>query len=387
MRCDILIIGGGIIGSSIAYHLARVGKGGDIIVIERDPTYEFAATPRSNGGVRQLFSLPENIAMAQYGLKFFREFETAMAVDGDPAPIEFRGQGYLFISDQGGHRQMEENFRRQVANGVRAECLDREELCARFPSVRADDVAMAVYSPDDAWIDPYAALQGFRRKAISLGVQYLADEVVDWQSDGRLAHRAALASGARVDADVHVLAAGAWSAALGAKIGLKLPVEPMSRENHFFRAAAEIEKLPLIKTETHLAFRPEGGGFAGGLPDWSVPAGWNFDLSTDGFENLVWPAVAHRIPALETLRLERSWVGHYARNTLDLSAIIGPWTGGLENVHMAVGFSGHGIMHAPAAGRAIAELILDGGFQALDLSRFGWSRVPEERPYAERGIV
>ena len=151
--------------------------------------------------------------------------------------------------------------------------------------------------------------------------------------------------------------------------------------------ATEIEKLPFIKTETNLAFRPEGGGFAGGLPDWSVAAGWNFDASADGFETIVWPAVAHRVPALETLRLERTWVGHYARNTLDLSAIIGPWTGGLENVYMAVGFSGHGIMHSPAAGRAIAELIVDGGFQTLDLSRFGWSRVPDARPYAEQGIV
>ncbi len=387
MRCDILIIGGGIVGSSIAYHLARGGRSGDIIVVERDPTYALAATPRGNGGIRQLFSLPENIAMARYGLSFFREFETEMVVDGDPVPIGFRRQGYLFISDDGGDRRMEQNFRLQISNGVRAECLDREGLHDRFPSLRTDDVALAVHSPDDAWIDPYAALQGFRRKARDLGVRYVTDEVMDWRGDGRLARQAVLASGETVDADIHVLAAGAWSTEVGAKIGLTLPVEPMARETHFFRPAVKIENLPFIKTETHLAFRPEGAGFAGGLPDWSVPAGWNFDASADGFETIVWPAVAHRVPALETLKLERTWVGHYARNTLDLSAIIGPWTGGIENVYMAVGFSGHGIMHAPAAGRAIAELILDGGFQTLDLSRFGWSRVPDARPYGEQGIV
>ncbi|MDP6786549.1 MAG: FAD-binding oxidoreductase [Rhodospirillales bacterium] len=387
MHSDILIIGGGIVGSAIAYHLARGGRSGDIIVVEPDPTYALAATPRGNGGIRQLFSLPENIAMAQYGLSFFRRFETDMAVDGDPAPIGFRRQGYLFISDRGGERQMENNFRLQAANGVGADCLDRDALQARFPSLRTDDVALAVHSPDDAWIDPYAALQGFRRKARSLGVRYLTDAVVDWRGDGHLARRAILASGATVDADIHVLAAGAWSADIGAMIGLALPVEPMARETHFFRPAAKIEKLPFIKTESHLAFRPEGGGFAGGLPDWSVSAGWNFDASPDGFEKIVWPAVAHRVPALETLKLERTWVGHYARNTLDLSAIVGAWTGGFENVFMAVGFSGHGIMHAPAAGRALAELILDGGFQTLDLSRFGWSRVPEARPYRERSIV
>lgn len=395
MRCDILIIGGGIVGSSIAYHLARgrggqgggQGGGGEIVVVEPDPTYEFAATPRGNGGIRQLFSLPENIAMARYGLGFFRDFETEMAVDGEPARIGFRRQGYLLVSDRGDHRRMEENFHLQAASGVRAERLDRDRLRTRFPSLRTDDVALAVHSPDDAWIDPYAALQGFRRKARSLGVRYVRDRVVDWHGDGRLAKRAVLASGEAVSAEVHVLAAGAWSAEVGARIGLELPVEPMPRDTYFFRAGGEIEDLPFIKTESHLAFRPEGKGYAGGLPDWSVPAGWKFQVSPDGFEDRVWPALAHRIPAMETLKLERGWAGHYARNTLDLSAIVGRWAGGLDNVFMAVGFSGHGIMHAPAAGCGIAELILDGRYSTMDLTRFGYARVPANAPYREKGIV
>ncbi len=395
MRCDILIIGGGIVGSSIAYHLAREGRGGgtggEIVVVEPDPTYEFAATPRGNGGIRQLFSLPENIAMAQYGLAFFRDFENEMAVDGEPAPIGFKRQGYLLVSDAGEHDRMERNFRFQSAQGVRADCLDRAALGARFPSLRTDDVALAVHSPDDAWIDPHAALQGFRRKARSLGVRYLADRVVDWQGDGRLARHALLASGKSLEAAVHVLAAGAWSAEVGALIGLELPVEPMSRDTYFFRAAGEIEALPFIKTETHLAFRPEGNnqdrGLAGGLPDWETPPGWNFEVSPAGFEERVWPALARRIPALERLKLERGWAGHYARNRLDLSAIIGAWSGGLENLYMAVGFSGHGIMHAPAAGRALAELILDRRYGTLDLARFGYARVREGAPYREQGIV
>ncbi len=387
MRCDILIIGGGIVGSSIAYHLARAGRGGEIVVVEPDPTYEFAATPRGNGGIRQLFSLPENIAMAQYGLAFYRDFETEMAVDGEPAPIGFKRHGYLLISDAGGHRQMEQNFRVQSARGVRADCLDRVALGVRFPSLRTDDVALAVHSPDDAWIDPQSALQGFRRKARKLGVRYLTDRVADWRGDGRLARRALLASGETVEAGIHVLAAGAWSGEVAALIGLELPVEPMSRDTYFFRAAGNIEALPFIKTETHLAFRPEGKGYAGGLPDWETPPGWNFEVSPDDFEARVWPALARRIPALEQLKLERSWAGHYARNRLDLTAIVGAWSGGLENVYMAVGFSGHGIMHAPAAGRALAELILDGRYGTLDLTRFGYARVRDNAPYREIGIV
>ncbi len=387
MDCDILIIGGGIVGSSIAYHLAREGRGGEIVVVEPDPSYACAATPRGNGGIRQLFSRPENIAMAQFGLAFFRDFETEMAVDGEPAPIGFKRQGYLLVSDAGEHDQMERNFRVQSAHGVRAECLDRAALGARFPSLRTDDVALAVHSPDDAWIDPDAALQGFRRKARSLGVRYLTDRVVDWQGDGRRARRAILASGATLEAEAHVLAAGAWSAEVAARIGLELPVEAMSRDTYFFRAAGAIEDLPFIKTETHLAFRPEGTGFVGGMPAWEVAPGWNFEVSPDGFEDRVWPALARRIPALERLKLERGWAGHYARNRLDLSAIIGAWSVGLENLYMAVGFSGHGIMHAPAAGRALAELILDRRYGTLDLTRFGYARVRENAPYREQGVV
>ncbi len=110
-------------------------------------------------------------------------------------------------------------------------------------------------------------------------------------------------------------------------------------------------------------------------------------VSPDGFEARVWPALARRIPALERLKMERGWAGHYARNRLDLSAIIGAWSGGLDNVTMAVGFSGHGVMHAPAAGRALAELILDRRYGTLDLSRFGYARGRENAPYRELGIV
>ena len=148
-----------------------------------------------------------------------------------------------------------------------------------------------------------------------------------------------------------------------------------------------VETLPFLKTETDWAIRPEGDGYVGGLPNWQETAGWNFELSQTWFEEKVWPALARRIPAMEEIKLERSWRGHYARNALDYTAIIGPWVGGLENVYLANGFSGHGIMHAPATGRAIAELVLTGGFETLDLMRFGYQRVIDDAPYREVGIV
>ncbi len=244
MRAEIVIIGGGIVGASIAHHLAAAGAGADTIVVERDPSYEWAATPRGSGGIRQLFSLPENIALSAYGLAFYRDFETAMAVDGEPAPIAFREQGYLFLSDGGGARDMEANFRAQAELGVDARLLDPDQLQALFPSIAVDDVALGVYSPSDAWIDPHAALQGFRRKARAGAVRFVAGDVVAWEGDGGLARRVRLASGRSIEGGAFVLAAGAWSGEVARLIGWEIPIEPMSREAHFSAARARSRSCP-----------------------------------------------------------------------------------------------------------------------------------------------
>jgi FAD-dependent oxidoreductase domain-containing protein 1 len=381
-KVDIAVIGGGIVGSAVAYFLARTGRAGTIAVIEPDPSYEFSATPAANGGIRQLFSLPENIRMAQYGLDFFADFHETLDLD-----VGFRRRGYLFVSDDGDHAQMETNHRLQESLGARVDLLDSAGLAERFPSLNVADVALATHSPDDAWINPHAALMGFCNKARALGVDYIKDRVADWRADGGVARDVVLGSGATLAADSFVLAAGAWSAEIGAMIGLALPVEPMCRESHYFVTSNAIEPLPFIKTETHIAFGPEGEGYAGGLPDWNQPAGFHLDPQPTRFEDEVWPMIAHRVPPLETLKLRRTWVGHYARNTLDLNAIVGRWDGGADNVFMACGYSGHGIMHAPASALALTELMLDGAYSTLDISAFGYNRVAAGEPYRERGII
>ncbi len=388
MKADIAILGGGIIGSSIAWHLAAGGKGGDVVVVEKDPTYEFAATPRGNGGIRQLFSLPTNIAMAQYGLDYYANFQSRLASSGSEIEsIGFKQQGYLFLSDTGDEKQMIANHATQVAGGVRADLLDAAALKERFPSLNVDDIAVAVHSPDDAWIDPYAALMEFRKAASAVGCRYIKGDITDWQRNGGQARCIVLASGETIEADIFILACGAWSADIGSMIGLELPVEPMSRESYFFRCQDEVEPLPFLKSESDLAIRPEADGYVGGVPNWAEQAGWNFELSPEWFEQTVWPALAKRVPAMQTLKLERTWRGHYARNRFDRSPIIGRWEAGCSNVIIATGFSGHGIMHAPASGRAVAELLLSGSYQSIDVSLFGYDRIANERPALEVGIV
>jgi glycine/D-amino acid oxidase-like deaminating enzyme len=168
---------------------------------------------------------------------------------------------------------------------------------------------------------------------------------------------------------------------------MPLPIAPLRRFEHYFTAGSPIERLPYVKDVDRLAFRSEGAGFSGGLVDSDEPRGFNFDVDHGYFERVVWPALAHRFPAFEAARCHRTWSGLYEQCELDGNPIIGNWPGELENFYVVSGFSGHGMMHAPAAGRAIAELITKGSFQTLDLSRLGYERIIRCEPYAEVGIL
>ena len=179
-------------------------------------------------------------------------------------------------------------------------------------------------------------------------------------------------------------------------LGADLPVKPLARVQHFWRCKAAVEPLPLTKDESGAFLRPEGDGFVGGCPSWQVEPGfiwdrpgegWDRGFFADYFEATVWPLVAAMVPRFETLRLERTWGGHYAQNTLDGNMIIGRFSDRFENALTACGFSGHGIMHAPAVGRALTELVLDGRYQTIDLTRMAFRRVLDDEPYPEIGII
>jgi glycine/D-amino acid oxidase-like deaminating enzyme len=250
-----------------------------------------------------------------------------------------------------------------------------------------DDLGAGVLSPDDGWLDPYSVLQGFRKKARSLGAVFIEDEVVGLDTTGRAVQAVRLKSGRRLEADAIVNAAGAWAKEVCAMGGWTVPIEPMRRYEHYFEAEEQLEALPYIKDVNRLAFRPEGKGYSGGVPTLDEPRGFNFDVDHGYFARVVWPALAARFPQFERTKERSVMSGLYDQNEFDATPIIGPWSGHLDNFYLMAGFSGHGLMHAPGCGRAIAELILDGSYRTIDLARFGWQRVVEHKPCAERGII
>lgn len=384
---DIVIIGGSIMGSSIAYHLAMAGKAGDVCVIEPDPTYEFAAAPRSSGGVRLMHGLVENIEMSRYGQEFYRDFAARVDVDGEPGRFDFLEYGYLHLL-RGGEdiAAAEQNCKLQNAHGASNEMIDADEVKRRFPSIRTDDIDAALHGPKDGFIDPHAAVVGFRRKARSLGVEYIQDRAVGFETDSKKIQRVVLDSGKKIDGEVFVNVAGAWGPELSESLGLKLPVEPLSRSTFYVETRAELENMPLTKDPSHVSFKKEGAGFTIGLTDVDVPGGFDWEVKHHLFDEVMWPAVAHRVPKFESLKVMRSWSGHYAYNRMDGNTIIGDRPDGLGNYYFATGFSGAGLQKGPAIGRAIKELLLDGGYQTIDLSRMSYQRVLDDEPLLELGF-
>jgi glycine/D-amino acid oxidase-like deaminating enzyme len=386
-KADVAIIGGGAIGLAIAYYVRALDANARLAVIERDPSYAFASTPRASGGVRRLFALPENIELSNHSIPVYQNFAKLMAVDGEEPDIGFKKNGYLFIVPPQDLPVLQKNFQRQKQHGVNVEWLDPSKLKVRFPSMRIDDLGAAVQSHDDGWLDPHAVLMAFRKKVKSLGVAMIDDEVVGIQRDGRLVRSIELKSGERLQAGFIVNAAGAWAEKISAMIGMNIPVTPLRRYEHYFECEERIEPLPYLKDVARLAFRPEGRGYTGGVPTLQEPRGYNFEVDHNYFEDVVWPALAHRLPQFEKTKCKATMPGLYDQNDFDGSPIIGPWDGECENFYLAAGFSGHGLMHAPACGLSIAERILKGRFETIDLTRLGWSRIPEGKPVPEQGII
>jgi len=387
---DVVIVGGAAVGSAAAYFLAaEPAFGGSVLVLERDPSYRDCATTRSLASIRHQFSTPENIRMSMFGTTFLRRAHEHLAVGEQGPAIGLREPGYLFLAREDGRPWLEAKHRLQRAEGADVALLSAEQLRVRFPWLATDDLATGSLGlSGEGWLDAHALMHGFRRKAMSLGAAYRHGHAVGLQRSGRRIESVALADGTRVRCGCVINAAGTGATALAHTAGIELPVQGRKRCVFHFGSPAQLPDAPLVIDPSGLYFRPEGAGFLCGIapPEHEDPECDDFEVPLDWWEERLWPALAHRVPGFEAARLLSAWAGHYDVNTLDHNAIIGAHPA-VDNLVFANGFSGHGLQHSPAVGRALAELVAHGGYRALDLSALGWSRVLENRPLRESNVV
>jgi FAD-dependent oxidoreductase domain-containing protein 1 len=388
---DIVIVGGAVIGSAIAYYLATLGtfRPNQIVIVEKDFSFATASTSLSAGGIRQQFSTPENIALSLATLELVRAIKETFGADAD---VGFKEHGYLVLASSGGSELQKRNVAIQRSCGGDIDLMLPEALTARFPWLNVDDIASGAFGlSGEGWVDPTSLMTLFRNAAKARGVSVVADTVVGIERDGQRVAAVRLASGLRIACGAVVNAAGHAAGAVAALAGVTLPVEPRKRFVYVLDcrdALPELHQAPLTVDPSGVWFRPEGRQFLAGIsPDEAnePPAGDLTDIDYAPFEEIVWPSLAARVPAFEAVKMTGAWAGYYDYNTLDQNAVLGAHPD-VANFYFANGFSGHGLQQSAGAGRAIAELIIHGRYQAIDLTRLGYERIARREPLLEQNI-
>ena len=381
---DVVIIGAGIVGSSIAYHLTAAGCK-DVLVIERESAQGKGSTGKSMGGVRAQFSTPVNIQMSLYSIPFYASFEEQLCY-----PCGYRPQGYLFCATTENHlTYLETNYQRQVALGLEGvRLIAAEEIHSMFPQLRSDDVVGGSFCSTDGFVDPYSAMIGFMAWASDHGAKLWKNtEVTGIRHDGdRIA--GVETSRGTVSSRAIVNCAGPWAADVASMAGVDLPVEPLRR---MLVPTEPFDQFPhsapmIIDMSNGFHFRPEGLGFLLAWNDPKETPGYKTDMDPEFIEKILTRA-AERVPVFENLAVnpKRAWAGLYEM-TPDHHPILGeaPDAPGL---FLANGFSGHGVMHAPATGKILTDLILQGKTDLVDASSLGLSRFAQGRMIEETAVL
>jgi glycine/D-amino acid oxidase-like deaminating enzyme len=387
---DVVIVGGAVHGASVAYHLtADPDFSGSVLLVEKDPSFRYAATALSAGSIRQQFSTAINIQISLFGIAFLREIGERLAVDGEAPDVALRERGYLFLATEAGAATLARNHALQTSLGADILHHDPEALVERFPWLSTNGIAAGTWGRSgEGWFDGFSLMQAFRRKAQSLGVEILAGEAAAIEHGNGRAAGVRLSDGTRIGAGHVVLVAGTGTTALAATAGVPLPVEARKRMVFSFACRQTLENFPLIVDPSGVYVRPEGDLFISGSapPADRDPQAADFDVDHSFFEETIWPVLAARVPAFEEIRPGRAWAGHYDMNLFDHNAIVGPLPS-VKNLLVANGFSGHGLQQAPAVGRGLAELIIHGRYVSLDLSPLGYERVVANKPLTEQNVV
>ncbi len=381
---EVVIIGGGIVGSSVAYHLTAVGCK-DVLVIERETAQGKGSTGKSMGGVRAQFATPVNIQMSLYSIPFYASFDERLGY-----PAGYRPQGYLFCATGQKHlAYLRTNFEKQISLGLKnVRLITADEIRTMFPQLRSDDIVGGSFCSTDGFVDPYSAMNGFMGWAADHGAKLWKNtQVTGIRLD---AHGIAGIETARgfVSTRKVVNAAGAWAAEIARMVDLDLPVEPLRR---MLVPTEPFDQFPhtapmIIDMSTGFHFRPEALGF---LLAWNDPGetpGYKTDFEPTFIEKILTRA-ADRVPIFENLAVnpKRAWAGLYEM-TPDHHPILGQ-APGVPGFFLANGFSGHGVMHAPATGKILSDLILTGKTDLVDASLLGLSRFAEGRMIEETAVL
>jgi len=381
---DVAIIGGGIVGSSIAYHLAEAGCT-NVLIVEHEDRLGMGSTAKSMGGVRAQFATSINIRMSIYSIDLFTKFEE---VTGHTAG--YRPQGYLFVATSESHLEyLEANFRKQQACGLNdVQMVSREDILRTIPQLIADDVVGGSFCPTDGLVDTYSVMTGFAKRARELGVKTWLDTTVTG-IDVKAGRVAGLeTSRGYVSVRAVVNAAGPWAAEVARLAGVELPVEPLRRQIVKTEPFDELSsRLPMvIDMSTGFHFRPEGASYLLAWPDPEETYGFRTDFDYGFIEKILTRAVS-RVPVFADVEVNprRCWAGMY-EVTPDHHAILGA-APGVEGMFLANGFSGHGVMHSPATGKIISEMILNGVSDFPDASMLKAERFADGNLLEETAVL
>jgi FAD-dependent oxidoreductase domain-containing protein 1 len=387
---DVVIIGGAVMGASAAYWLTRMQPGLSVLVVEADPSFARASTALSVASIRQQFTTAVNVEISRFGIEFIRNFRESLGVDVDIASLGLRENGYLFVTGSAeGATLMAEVAAMQRAHGAATEVMTPQGIAARFPWIEVGDLVAGSFGPrDEGWFDNMGLLGGFRAAARAQGARFVTDRVVGLQMSGGRIAGVDLAGQGLVPCGAAINAAGTRAAAVMRLVGLDLPVEPRKRTVFVIDAPnARHPDGPLL-VDAGFYLRPEDRHWiTATVPQDDGPCDPDdFEPDLGLFEEVIWPQLYARAPGFDAVKVIRHWVGHYAYNTLDQNAILGPHPL-VPNLFLMNGFSGHGLQQSPAVGRGIAEQVLTGAWQTLDLSDLAVDRVLTGRPFRERAVV
>ena len=389
-KIDVLVIGGGVMGASVAFWLTRMQPGMSVLVVEQDPSYAFAATALSVASIRQQFTTAVNVEISRFGIGFIRDIAGHLGPQGGIASLGLKENGYLFVTGNADAAVlMQEVAEMQRGLGATTEVLTPSGIKAKFPWMEVGDLVAGSFGPQgEGWFDNMGLLGGFRAAAKAKGARFIRDRVTGVDVAGDRVAGVVLEKGGRVACAAAVNAAGTRAADVMRMVGLDLPVEPRKRTVFVIDAPnARHPDAPLL-VDAGFYLRPEQHHWiTATVPQNDGPcAADDFEPDLHLFEDVIWEQLYGRSTGFDAVKVIRHWVGHYDYNTLDQNAILGPHPA-VPNLYLMNGFSGHGLQQSPAVGRGVAEHILTGGWQSLDLSNLSVARVVRGEPFLERAVV